>query len=295
MHATKRTEELPLTRPCDAPDWRTLTREELDKGLNNSAAVPECDSIVADWDQRSLKMREQYPAHLDLKYGKAETNRIDFIKAGEGAPTLVFIHGGYWQMKRPKETFTWLAEGTMPQGINLAVIEYSLSINDQLDTTVSEINQGLDFLAAELPSLGGDPNRIIVSGSSAGGHLTAMALNHSCVKAGIGLSGLYDLEPIRHSYLNDKLQLDEAMTFRNSPMLQAGGPSTPLALLAGSAELPLLRRQTADFAAHRARHGLPVIYEEVPGANHFTIVYELGSPTGRVMTLARQFFERTVL
>ncbi|MFS8067839.1 MAG: hypothetical protein ACMG6S_15865, partial [Byssovorax sp.] len=64
-------------------------------------------------------------------------------------------------------------------------------------------------------------------------------------------SGIYDLEPIRHSYLNVKLGLDEAASHRNSPMAQAGGVLKPLSLVAGDAELPLLRRQTADFAGHR--------------------------------------------
>jgi arylformamidase len=119
-----------------------------------------------------------------------------------------------------------------------------------------------------------------------------MALLHPRVKGGVAISGIYDLEPIRHSYLNVKLRLDEAMSIRNSPMAQAGGPMKPLALVAGSAELPQLRRQTADFAGHRARYGLPVSYEEIPGADHFTIMNEMVSPAGRITTLVRQVLER---
>jgi arylformamidase len=113
------------------------------------------------------------------------------------------------------------------------------------------------------------------------------------VRAGMAISGIYDLEPIRHSYLNEKLRADEATSRRNSPMMQEGGPPKPLSLVVGSAELPLLRKQTADFAGHRARHGLPVTYEEIPGANHFTIMHEMMSPRGRITTLIRQLFERT--
>jgi hypothetical protein len=120
-----------------------------------------------------------------------------------------------------------------------------------------------------------------------------MALSHPHVKAGMAISGIYDLEPIRHSYLNVKLGLDEALSQRNSPMMQAGGTEKPLSLVAGSAELPLLRRQTADFAGHRAKYGLPVTYEEIQGANHFSIMDELVSPDGRITTLIRQLFEGT--
>ena len=75
-------------------------------------------------------------------------------------------------------------------------------------------------------------------------------------------------------------------------MMMADGPAKPLSLVVGSAELPLLRKQTADFVGHRARHGLPVTYEEIPGANHFTIMDEMIAPNGRITELIRQAFER---
>jgi arylformamidase len=204
---------------------------------------------------------------------------------------VLFIHGGYWQM-RAKENFTVVAEGLLAQRINVALIGYTLAPEATLDEIVAEIHTGIDHLAAQLPALGGDGNGLVVTGWSAGGHLTAMALSHPEVRAGMAISGIYDLEPIRHSYLNDKLGLDEAMSRRNSPMAQDGGPLKPLALVAGSAELPLLRQQTAEFAAYRARHGLPVAYEEIPGADHFSIMDALISPQGRITTLIRQLCER---
>jgi arylformamidase len=246
--------------------------------------------MVADWERRSAEMRAQNADHLDLGYGPRERNRIDFFKAAENGPTLLFIHGGYWQM-RSKEVFAIFAGGPMAHGINVAMIGYTLAPDATLDEIVAEIHQGLDFLAEKLPALGGDPSRIVVSGWSAGGHLTSTALAHRHVKAGMAISGIYDLEPIRHSYLNVKLGLDEAMSRRNSPMMQAGGAMKPLSLVAGSGELPLLRKQTADFAGHRASFGLPVTYEEIPGADHFTIMNELMSPTGRITTLIRQLLE----
>ena len=280
-----------MTTPFEAPDWRSMSQQDLDRGLNNGAAVAGSGDIVADWDRRSAEMRARHSRHLDFRYGPRERNRIDFLKAGEKAPTLVFIHGGYWQM-RAKEAFTLFAEGPMAHGINVALIGYTLAPDATLEEIVAEINRGLDFLAEQLPVLGGDADRIAVSGWSAGGHLTAMALSHPRVKGGVAISGIYDLEPIRHSYLNEKLRLDEAMSRRNSPIMQAVGPMKPLALTAGGAELPLLRRQTADFAGHRARYGLPVSYEEIPGADHFTIMDQMLRPEGRITLMIRQLFDR---
>jgi acetyl esterase/lipase len=279
-----------MTPPFDALDWRKMSQQERDLGLNNGVAVAGSTDIVAGWDRLSAEMRRRYPAHLDLRYGPRERNRIDFLKVRDEAPTLLFIHGGYWQ-NRAKETFALFAEGPLAYGINVALIGYTLAPEATLDQIVAEIHAGIDHLAGQLPALG-DTKGIVVSGWSAGGHLTAMALSNPHVKAGMAISGIYDLEPIRHSYLNEKLRLDEAMSRRNSPMMAAGGAMKPLSLVVGSAELPLLRKQTADFAGHRAKYGLPVTYEEIPGADHFTIMNELASPTGRITTLIRQLFQR---
>lgn len=277
--------------PIDAPDWRKLTQEQLDLGLNNTLHVPETPAIVAEWDRLSAEMRTRHPQYLDLRYGPRERNRIDMLKATSGGPTLVFIHGGYWQT-RAKENFTFCAAGPMAHGINIALVGYTLAPDATLDQIVGEVRTAIDYLVNELPALGGDPKQIVVSGWSAGGHLSSMVLGHPRIKAGLLISGVYDLEPIRHSYLNVKLGLDEAMSRRNSPMAQPGGVNKPLVVVAGSGELPLLRKQSADFAAHRALHGLPVIYEEIPGANHFTMMDQLASPTGRLTTLVRDLLAR---
>lgn len=281
-----------MTTAFSALDWRTMSQEERDLGLNNGVAVAESTEMVADWERRSADMRKRYPEHIDLSYGPRERNRIDFLKAGDKAPTLLFIHGGYWQ-NRAKEVFTIVAEGPMAHAINVALIGYTLAPDATLDEIVAEIHAGIGFLAGQLPALGAASDGIVVSGWSAGGHLTSMALSHPQVRAGMAISGIYDLDPIRHSYLNVKLRLDGPMTRRNSPMMAPGGPQKPLSLVVGSAELPLLRKQTADFAGHRARYGLPVSYEEIPGANHFSIMREMMAPNGRITTLIRQLFERT--
>ncbi len=281
-----------MTTPSDTPDWRSMSQQERDLGLNNGVHVPTSADLVAGWDRRSLEKRAQYSDHLDLLYGPRERNRIDFFKAADKAPTLLFIHGGYWQT-RAKETFALFSDGPMAHGINVALTGYTLAPDATLDQIVAEIHAGIDHLAAQLPALGGDGKGIVVAGWSAGGHLTSMALSNPNVRAGMAISGIYDLEPIRHSYLNVKLGLDQATSQRNSPMMQEGGPNKPLSLVAGAAELMLLRKQTADFAGHRAKYGLPVTYEEITGANHFTIMNEMASPTGRITTLIRQLFERT--
>lgn len=280
-----------MGKPFGETDWRSMSREQLDAGLNNGVAVSNSAEISAGWVKRSETMKAKYPAHLDLSYGPAERNKFDFMKAADGGPTLLLIHGGYWQM-RSKDFFTCFSAGPMAHGINVAVVGYTLAPEASLDQIVAELHASVDALVEQLPALGGDPQRIVVSGWSAGGHLTATTLNHPAIKGGVAISGIYDLKPIRHSYLNEKLQLDEAMAQRQSPLMQDGGPAAPLSIVVGGGELPILRQQSADLAAFRAQHGLPVSYEEIPGANHFTVMEQLESPTGRITTLIKQMVER---
>ena len=103
--------------------YRGMDRAQLDAAYNNTAAVPERDAIVADWAARSARVRREYAGRLDLAYGETPRERLDlFLAANPQAPTLAFIHGGYWQMN-DKENFAFFAEGLFPLGINLAIIE----------------------------------------------------------------------------------------------------------------------------------------------------------------------------
>jgi len=134
-----------MTTPSDTPDWRSMSQQERDLGLNNGVHVSASPDLVAGWDRCSLQMRAQYSDHLDLRYGPRERNRIDLLKAAEAAPTLLFIHGGYWQT-RAKEVFTVVAEGPMAHGINVALIGYTLAPEATLDEIVAEIHAGIDSL-----------------------------------------------------------------------------------------------------------------------------------------------------
>src|SRR5215470_6164012 len=149
-----------MTMDFSALDWRKMSREEVDRGLNNGAAVAASADIIAGWEKRSAELRQQHPQHLDLRFGPRERNRIDFLKAADKAPTLLFIHGGYWQ-HRAKELFALVAEGAMAHGINVALIGYTLAPDATLDEIVAEVRAGIDFLGHQLPALGGDGNGIV--------------------------------------------------------------------------------------------------------------------------------------
>jgi arylformamidase len=259
--------------------YRGMDRVALDAAYNNGAAVADSPHIVAGWEARSARLRAAHPEGMDLRYGPHERNRIDYFGARRDGPVLAFIHGGYWQM-RAKELFSFVAEGPLAWGINVALIGYTLAPQKRLDGIVAEIHRALDWLDSSVGMLGGDRRKLFVSGWSAGGHLTAMAMHHPAAAGGLAISGIYDLEPMRLSYINDKLRLDEAEARRNSP-----GPTDKALYIAyGADELPELRRQSEDYGK-RLRNT-----EVVPVAkrNHFTVLEELASPHGALTALVRK-------
>jgi acetyl esterase/lipase len=174
-------------------------------------------------------------------------------------------------------------EGPRALGWSCALPGYTLAPDASLTDIVTEIHAALDWLAASGPAHG-IAGPVVLSGWSAGGHLTAMALGHPLVRAGLAISGLFELGPIRDTYLNEKLRLTDAEIAALSPLRLPVVPK-PLALAYGTAELPPLVADSRALSARRADAHAPGPLIGVPGANHFTVVLELQSPQG---VLARQ-------
>jgi arylformamidase len=273
--------------------YRGLDRPALDAAYNNTEAVglAKRDAYIAARVARSDAFRAKHAGRIDVRYGAGARQRLDVFSCGTAdAPTLVFIHGGYWQ-QNDKEPFAFLGEGLLPAGFNLAVVEYTLAPAARMDAIVAEIRASVAWVIEHAKEIGGDPNRVFVSGHSAGGHLTAIAMNDARVAGGIAISGIYDLEPIRLNYLNAKLGLDAAEAQRNSPMLHLPSRAAPLVVTVGLDELPELIRQSAEYAAAWQKRGLPGQYLPVAGHDHFSILDELARPDGKLVaalkTLAR--------
>jgi arylformamidase len=263
--------------------YRGMDRAQLDAAYNNGTAVPERDAIIADWAVRSERLRRERPGRLDLRYGDSPRERVDlFLGDDPHAPTLAFIHGGYWQMNN-KEDYAFLGEGTLPHGINLALIEYTLAPAARLDRIVAEVRRAVQYLAEHLGDYGADPTRLYVSGHSAGGHLTASTMPLRVVRGGIAISGIYDLEPIRLNYLNVKLGLDKDEAERNSPLLHFPPMAGELVVAYGTRELPELCRQSVDYAQAWTERGLAGHLLPIDGADHFTILEALANPEGELV------------
>ena len=273
--------------------YRGMDRAALDAAYNNGAAVPDAPRFRADWAARSEAMRGRHAATLDIPYGPAPRAMLDlFLADARGSATLIFIHGGYWQTNA-KESFAFVAEGPLAHGINVASLGYTLAPEASMDQIAGETGAATGWLAANLARYGVDPAPLYISGWSAGGHLTATAMGDPRIKGGLAVSGIYDLEPIRRCYLNDKLGLDAAAARRNSPLFHLPERAGRLVVTVGSAELPELQRQSAEYFAAWTAHGLAADFVALPGCNHFSAIEELARPGGRLVAALRQLIADT--
>ena len=226
----------------------------------------------------SAVLRAQRSQHIDVAYGPGDRNKWDIFPGNDlKVPCLVFIHGGYWQVST-RERYSCLIEGVLTRGWSAALPGYTLAPAASLTQIVQQIRSSLDWLAAE-GGTHGIAGPIILSGHSAGGHLTAMVLDHPSVRAGLAIAGIFELGPIRDTYLDERLKLTDQEIGTLSP-LRLSSVSKPFAITYGTAELPALVRDSREYHAHRARSHLPGSLIPIPKANHFTILGELRSPNG---------------
>ncbi|KMO10146.1 alpha/beta hydrolase, partial [Methylobacterium indicum] len=182
-------------------DWRGMDRATLSRAYDNSGAVAGSSATMAALRARSAAFRERQAGALDLPYGEGERQRFDLFRCGRaGAPLLAFIHGGYWQ-RNDKHGFSALAEGPLARGLDVAMIGYTLCPGATMTALSAEIPAALSALRAHA-----NPPRLVVSGWSAGGHLAALAMTCPEVDAGLAVSGIFDLAPIRRTALDDALQ-----------------------------------------------------------------------------------------
>ena len=266
--------------------WSALSQAERDAAYNNNLAVANSAALIEQRNTASAAFRAAHPAGLDVSYGTAPRQRFDLFAARDpAAPCLVFIHGGYWQ-RNTREDFAAFAHGIMAHGWSAAMVGYTLAPDASLGEIVGEISQALDWLAANGPRHGLAGGPIVVSGWSAGGHLTAMALSHPRVTAALAISGVFELAPIRDTYLNEKLRLTDAEIATLSP-LRLPVVRKPMTIAYGTNELPALINDGRDLYDRRLAAGTEGVLIAISGADHFTILDDLRRPDGALVGAAR--------
>jgi arylformamidase len=267
------------------PDW-------LHAEYHARARHPEHVEIIARWQTASSLVQRLESWRSDVRYGPGDNETLDIYPTPKSnAPVLVFIHGGYWRAS-DKSLHGFLAPSFTTEGALVMVPNYALAPAVGIEHIALQLARCLAWVHRHAALYGGDPSRIVVAGHSAGGHLASMmlscrwkdvdaALPAQLVSGALAISGLFDLEPLRHApFLKDDLKLTPASVRRLSTAFFPR-PRKPLFAAVGGEETAEFKRQTALIRDQWGPTGVPVC-ETVPNTNHFTILHNLADPNGRL-------------
>lgn len=268
-------------------------RTPLELEYSPSTCVDDLDALLAAYRTESERARALVPPQTHA-YGSLPSERLDVFPAGPGSAAHLFVHGGYWQ-ELSKDDSSFPAPGFVQRGITYIAVDYGLAPHFTLDQIVAQARTAIAWVHGHADELGIDRRRLIVSGSSAGAHLAAMAAVTEWSAYGLSsdpiaglalLSGIYDLDPLVDTYINDAVGMDRDTARRNSPLLHVrrGGEASvgqlparpkPAVIAWGEHETASFKQQSNAFADAWQRSGHPVTRLEVAGRNHFDIVHDL--------------------
>ena len=276
----------------------------LDSMYNNRSLVPDYATYFERWVQTSKAVRSNQPCTLDVSYGSSAGEKLDIFPAhAKNAPVVVFIHGGYWR-SLDKSDHSFVAPAFTAQGACVVAVNYDLCPAVTIPEITMQMVRALAWTYRNIAQHGGNPTRITVIGHSAGGHLAAMML--AClwkayatdlpvdlVKNALSISGLYDLEPLRHApNVKDSLKLTPAQVRKASPALLPAPRKGTLYTLAGGIESAEFLRHNQLIQQAWGKKTVPVC-EELPGLNHFSVLDALIDPAHHLHHLALQLVSKT--
>jgi arylformamidase len=268
--------------PTDALDKLYGTSDFLDREYNPRTQVPDFADYFARWKSSARAARAALRGRLDLQYGPAAAETLDFFAAsGARAPLLVFIHGGYWRVL-DKADFSWIAPAYVAAGVAVAVLNYGLVPATPMAEIVEQVRRACVWLYRNAQSLGVDPARIMCTGHSAGGHLTAMMLATGwrgvspelpsrLLAAAVAISGIYDVAPLTQAdFLRRDLGLDVQGAREISPAFLPLRNDAPLLRAVGANESAEFHRQSMLIAQHWPAASTRDLID-VPDCNHLSV------------------------
>ncbi len=301
--------------PATVITMRPKTAPWYDSQYNARASIPGAAAILQSWQERSAHTRAHTRCVLDLPYSARGTidssdssdnsdnsERLDLFLPRQpvagGAPVLVHIHGGYWRALH-KEDQSFVAEPFAEAGALVVVPNYALCPQVSVAHIVLQMVQALAWTWRHARQYGGNPHHIVVSGHSAGGHLAAMMLacrwpEHAAdlpaqlVHTAVAVSGLFDLEPLRHApFLASDLGLTEAEARRLSPAAMPAPAAGRLLAFVGEQESSEFHRQ-AQLIGRAWGPAVVGPVLQVPGCHHMSVLDALANPGTALHQAVRQ-------
>ncbi|CAM1344318.1 alpha/beta hydrolase [Tenacibaculum amylolyticum] len=232
-------------------------------------------------ERESKKIRDNYTCFLDVPYGNEPLQTLDIFPSSiPNSPILIFIHGGYWK-GLDKLSYSFIAEPYIKNNITTCIVNYQLIPTVTMESLLNDITTAIQWIISKATMYNGNSNKIILSGHSAGGHLAVLSylLTENIqpkIQAICSLSGIFNLAPIQHSYLNDILQLNTTDVHKFSVSNKdLSRIKCPLLLSVGGNETDLFIEESKNLYLEH-KEVAPITYYEYADLNHYEIVHKLG-------------------
>lgn len=279
---------------------KAYTREFCEAEYDTRRTAPDADEVMARRQALCAGVSEELNAQMNIAYGPQAKQKLDVFEAcGVSRGVLIYFHGGYWQ-RMDKKDVVFLARPFVKAGYSFVNVNYTLAPQATLDEIVIEAQAACAWTWDHIADWSGERSNIHVCGSSAGGHLAMMMastdwpqvqahLPADLIKGACGISGLYELEPLLLTSINDAVGLDAASATRNSPALLQPRVDGPVVLAVGSLESNEFHRQTQQLASAWAGRVGAIDILNVQGRHHFDIQMDFTNPSS---TLARTVLGR---
>ncbi len=243
-----------------------------DRDYANGAFILGGAAYPDRWSRKAAAFRSDLGprARLDLPYGPAPRQRLDlFLPETPPKGLLVFVHGGYWHLFS-KDEWSHLAAGPLARGYAVAMPGYTLAPEARIATMTQEIAQACRTAAAIVPG------PLVVTGHSAGGHLSARmgcADIAAPVTRVVPISPLAELGPLMATEMNETLAIDAAEAASESPARLSLRPGTLAHVWVGAAERPAFLWQARTLSEEWA-----CPWTADPGKHHFDVINALEDP-----------------
>jgi arylformamidase len=279
--------------------YGNFSQSELNRQYDARGTATDGQKYRDFMSRESARVRGEFECRLDVPYGGGADEVVDvFPAARSGSPIVYFIHGGYWRSSS-QSALDLFAATFVPAGCAYVSVNYTLAPHASIDEIVGQCRAGLQWTYRNAREFGGDPDRIHVIGRSAGGHLAGMMLSTDweggwnmaadVIKGATAVSGLFDLEPVRLSNVNEWAKLDREAAYRNSPVHHLPAVGCPLILTWGELETDEFKRQSDLYRVAWASRGYPCTAFELPGKHHFASMPDL---MDRDSAMTRAVFEQ---
>jgi len=224
-----------------------------------------------------------YQLASNVAYDDASALKLDVYSPvdAKNAPVIVFFFGGRWE-EGSKEQYKFVGQALAARGFVAVIPNYRLYPQVKFPGFLTDCAKAVRWAHMNATRYGGDPNKLVVMGHSAGAYNAAMlALNpdfmksaggdRSWIRAMIGLAGPYDFLPITDPDLRDLFGPPESYD-QTQPVLLVDGRNPPMLLMAGEDDETVFAKNSHSLASRIEKAGGPVETVFYPKMSHAKII-----------------------